>query len=150
MSDDLSPKAQRILDARKAAAAELKALDGVERPISDFDVQRLANARLLVDALTLKMWDRDATVSPADLKNANDLVDLAIAGKRSLLKVDLTFTVPSDEKCSACGQPLPVTQSFTEFKAAAKSRLKAEATEASPEKGVAQTPCQNGRTGKRL
>src|SRR5262249_41344665 len=81
---ELSPEAQKLLAARKAAVEELKKIDDKDRPINDDDVIRLSGARMMVDALTLRMLAGEA-VSPSDLKAANAMVDEALkdAGMRS-------------------------------------------------------------------
>jgi hypothetical protein len=78
---ELSPEAAKLLAARKAAVAELKQIDGADRPISDPDVIRVSNARLLVDALMLRMLSGEV-VGPGDLRTANAMVDAALDAAR--------------------------------------------------------------------
>jgi hypothetical protein len=92
-----------LLDARQAAIAELKALDGKERGIADFAVVRLSGARMLVEALTLRMLAGDA-VAPAELQAANDMVDAALeaAGTRTHT-IELMTSHGAFDTCPQCG-----------------------------------------------
>jgi hypothetical protein len=79
---ELSPEAQRLLAARRAAVEELKALDGKERSITDSDVVRLSGARMLHDSLSTRMLLGDA-VSPAEFGQAQSMVDAALSAVRA-------------------------------------------------------------------
>jgi hypothetical protein len=61
---ELSPEAQKLLNARRSAIEELRQIDGKDRTITDHDVARVASARLLVDAITMRMVSGDAIVGP--------------------------------------------------------------------------------------
>jgi hypothetical protein len=73
MPAELSPEAQRLLDARTEGVAELKAIDNVERTITDPNVVRLASARLFEQSLTMRMLGGEA-ISASELKSATDMV----------------------------------------------------------------------------
>jgi hypothetical protein len=100
---ELSPEAQKLLTARKAAIAELKEIDGKERTVGDFDVIRLAGCRMLVEALTLRMLAGDR-VLPSEFDQAQSMVDesLRLAGKREL-KVEIEI-VRGNYICAHCGK----------------------------------------------
>jgi hypothetical protein len=104
---DLSPEAAKLLAARKAAIAELREITGKDRTITDHDVQRLANARLLLDSLTMRMVSGDP-VSPGDIRQANDMIDLALeaAGKKAI-NVDLQIVRDPVDVCPHCGWTKP-------------------------------------------
>jgi hypothetical protein len=82
---ELSPEASKLKAARESAIEELREIDGKQRSVSDHDVRRLSGARMLCDSLTLRMLSGDS-VSPAEFKAANELVDQArhIAGHREI------------------------------------------------------------------
>jgi hypothetical protein len=103
MPDNLSPEAQRLLAARQAAVEELRAIDGEDRSITDHDVVRVSNARLLVDALMLRSLSGDA-VGLSEFRIANELVDSALkaAGKRAPA-VRLSFVEGVTGMCPKCG-----------------------------------------------
>jgi hypothetical protein len=99
---NLSPEAQKLLDARRSAIAELMALDGKQREINDADVVRLSGARLVVDSLTMRLLAGDI-VSAAEFKAANEMVDGALeAGGKRVHTVEIEY-VGDLETCPQCG-----------------------------------------------
>jgi hypothetical protein len=109
---DISPEAKKLLDARKAAIEELKQIDGKNRAITDHDVMRLANCRLMVDALTLRMIAGDV-VSPSEVKQAHEMVDLALedAGMRSkCVEVKFVQGCIGIYDCQHCGKRNELTE----------------------------------------
>jgi hypothetical protein len=99
---ELSPEAAKLLAARKAAIAELHALDGKERGVGDHDVIRLSGARMMVEALTMRMLGGDA-VGPSDLRQANAMVDEALSASGTKLPtIRLTFCKTVTGICPKC------------------------------------------------
>jgi hypothetical protein len=93
-------QARRIADARRAAAAELLAVDNVERPITDPAVIKLASARLYAEAVMLKVLSGD--VPPAsEIKAAQDMVTEARAAVPKPVAVQVTYVHPTT-KCPKC------------------------------------------------
>jgi len=106
MSELLSDEAQRLLQARRNAAAELKAIDNQDRPINDHDVCRLASCRLLIDSLNMRMLSPgDHPVNPGDLRAADAMLAevLEQAGMRKI-KVELQWIgAEQPPVCVKCG-----------------------------------------------
>jgi len=98
---DLSPEAQKLLDARKAAVEELRAIDNVERPITDHDVLRLSAARMFSDSLTLRMVSGDP-VAAAEVRAADDIVQNALASFARQIKVEVEIVEGIVGICPKC------------------------------------------------
>jgi hypothetical protein len=108
---DLSPEAQKVLDARKAAAAELQAIDAVERELTHADVIRLANARLYEASVTLRVLAGEP-IAASEIKAASALVEDARGHVKKPIEVRIAFEGPDVELYPHCGKdinakPLP-------------------------------------------
>jgi hypothetical protein len=73
---ELSPKAKRIADARKAAMLELKSIDGQDRELTNHDVRRLASARLFSENIELRVVAGEAVTS-AEVRSAAAMIEEA-------------------------------------------------------------------------
>ena len=105
---DLSPEAAKILTARKAAVEELKALDGIERPLNDHLVQRLAGARLYAEGVTMRVIQGESVTAP-EFKAANDMIEAAReAIPRKAIEARLTI-VHTHYEPEPAPQPEPST-----------------------------------------
>jgi hypothetical protein len=99
---ELSHEAARLLDARRAAVEELRLIDGKARSITDHDVIRLSSARMLTEALTMRLIAGEA-IGPADLREADRMVEDALtsAGRRTVTVELKSFGAST--ACPSCG-----------------------------------------------
>jgi hypothetical protein len=89
-ADKLSPEAAKILQARRDAATELKAIDQVERPLSDPAVIRLAGARLYEAAITLRVLDGER-IPASEIKASDDLIIAARGNIKTPVQLSVKF-----------------------------------------------------------
>jgi hypothetical protein len=110
----LSPEAKKLLAARLAAVEELKAIDNVERSISDHFVTRLASARLYEQSIMQRVVSGEPITS-SEFKAASDMVEAARANVPKPVNVSIRY-VGEPEHCPKCGfhydgkgpRPVPV------------------------------------------
>jgi hypothetical protein len=104
MPAELSPEARKLLDARKAAADELRQIDGVERSIHDHDVKRLASAHLYEQSVMTRVLN-DEQITAAEFKAASDMVEAARSTAKALptIKLEIVSGVVGIYTCSHCG-----------------------------------------------
>lgn len=103
----LSPEAERLLDARNEAVAELKAIDGQDRDILDPCVIRLSVARLFEQSVTMRILAGEPVAS-SELQSATRMVaDARAAIPPAPFKVELVIVERSaDELTDEQGKPL--------------------------------------------
>jgi len=98
----LSPEAQRVLDAREAAIAELRLIDGQDRPINDHLVLRLAGARLYADNINLRVIAGEP-VSATEVETAQSMIEAARdAVPKPPIKVEVAFVDGIVGICPKC------------------------------------------------
>jgi hypothetical protein len=100
--DKISPEAARLIAARKAAAEELKGIDGAERPITDHFVCRLASARLYEQSVLARVLAGEPITS-SEFKAASDMVEAARANVPRQIGVEIEFVEGPVEHCPKCG-----------------------------------------------
>jgi hypothetical protein len=101
MSEKLSPEAEKILSARRAAISEFKAIDSVERPLDDPAVIRLSNARLYEAAVMIRVVNGD-NIAASEIKAATDMIDAARSAIPKPIRVDVKI-VDGVTGCPKCG-----------------------------------------------
>jgi hypothetical protein len=112
----LSPEAEKILTARREAAAELKAIDGVDRKATDPAVIRLSNARLYEANITMRVLAGES-VTAAEFKAAGEMVEFARNATPQPIAVNIEV-VEGILHCPKCGyhggdlRPLPRKPSY--------------------------------------
>jgi len=105
LSDQLSAEAQKVLDARKSAAAELKAIDAVERELTHPDVLRLSAARLYESAIQLRVIAGEP-IAASEIKAASQLVEDARGHVKAPIEVRIEFVGNDPKFCPHCGKDL--------------------------------------------
>jgi hypothetical protein len=102
---ELSPEAHKVLDARKAAAAELHAIDAIERELTHPGVLRLAAARLYESAIQLRVLSGEP-IAAAEIKAATQLVEDARGYVKAPIEVRIEFVGDDPKFCPHCGKDL--------------------------------------------
>jgi hypothetical protein len=124
----LSPEAQKVLDARKAAAAELQGIDGKERPLDHPQVVRLSTARLYEAAITMRVLGGEK-IQSSEIKASDDMVQAARAAVEAerVTTVDVRFHPMANdhEVCPVCGWR-PPSLSFEEYQQSGRDRIARE------------------------
>jgi hypothetical protein len=137
MPAELSPEAQRLYDARKAAIEELRAIDNVERSVSDPYVIRLANARMFEESVTLRIISGES-VTASEVKAGADMVEAARAALPPVLpEVKLTIVSRTTVECPEC---------HCRFDTRDHKPIKPVEPVFEPSKPLATTPSQKERT----
>jgi hypothetical protein len=122
----LSPEAQRIYDARLAAVAELKAIDGKDRVHNDPAVLRLSTARMYESAITMRVLAGEKIAS-SEIEAASRLVENARGAVPEPCSVTVTFVGgPGDSRCPQCGWQRSQTMEEAQLEARERARVEDE------------------------
>jgi hypothetical protein len=132
-------EAKRIADARKAAAAELKVIDGQDREIGDPAVIRLSNARLYEAAITLRVL-KGERIPASEIKASDDLIIAARNAVPKPMSLDLHIVETADTvacpQCSHEFEPAKVRRTLVEAQHAAQERMAKEKAVSAPAQSI--------------